>query len=250
MAHLELLFHYCTSTSYSLSGSDALKIMWQTTVVQIALRNDYLMQCLLSITSFHLAFLKPERQDYYVSQALELHHLALVKGVPALSSIQVENYEAVYLFSMLTFIFSFARPRGPDDALLGRGSGLGEWLVMFRGLRTVVESLDMSELSAGPLGPLILIGTRRHIFHGSVPSHIDHLWALQRFINDSICDKDDRHTYNETIDQLRVSYNVVYNKTSDQYSHELPEVSIFPAKMWTFRPIILVESQLYMSLTY
>ncbi|RDW60828.1 hypothetical protein BP6252_12211 [Coleophoma cylindrospora] len=234
MAHLELLFHFCTSTSYSLSSGEASKLLWQTTVVQIALKYDYLMQGLLSITSFHLAFLKPAQRDHYISQALDLHHSALAKGVPALSNITAENTEAVYMFSMLTFVFSFARPRGPDDALLGRGSNLGEWLVMFRGLRTVVESLDMSILTAGPIGPMLLIGSRRTAYHHSVSIQVDHLWTLQRFINESTCDTDERQTYSKTIDQLRVSYNVVYSPESAEcYSIGPPEAT--DSFVWLYR---------------
>ncbi|KAL3420669.1 hypothetical protein PVAG01_07114 [Phlyctema vagabunda] len=159
-----------------------------------------------------MAHLKPERQQYYLAQAMDLHHAALSKGSPALSDITSENCEALYLFSALTCFFALARPREPTDFLFEKNTPLSEWLLMFRGTRIVIESSNQPILHAGPLGPMFAIGGRRANMQVASLTQIDHLWMLQRFINGTSGNEEDLRTYNRAIDELRQAFNVVYNE--------------------------------------
>jgi hypothetical protein len=143
---------------------------------------------------------------------MALHQAALSKGTPALSNITFEGNEDLCLFAQLTCIFALGRPRAEGEFLFEGNSGLAEWLVMFRGARTVFESLDTVSLHAGPLGPMFAAGVRRAQLQSSAPTQIDHLWMLQRVINDTTCVREERIVYNVTLDQLREPFNLTYNQ--------------------------------------
>lgn len=228
MSHLELLYHFVTMTSFTLSSDDVVKVLWQTSVVKAGLQCEYVMHSILALSALHLARLKPEDDQSYLAQAVALHQAALSKGSPDLSDITPENGENLYLFAMLTCFFELGRPRVVDQFLLEGDTGLAEWLGMFRGTRTVVECLDQQALYAGPLGPIFAQGARRAIARSSAPTQIDHLWMLQHAINDSTANRDDRAVYNKEIEQLQQAFNHIQN----QSPHQVESSDVF---IWLYR---------------
>lgn len=186
------------------------------------------MLSILALSALHLAHLKPDHDPSYLDQAITLHNAALSKGSPALSNITTENGENLYLFATLTCFFALGRPRQAGEFLLEGDTGLAEWLVMFRGTRTVAESLDQTSLYTGPLGPIFAEGARRAFLQFSAPTQVDHLWMLQHVINDTTSNRDERTVYNLTIDGLRQAFNLVYN----QNTHPIESSDVF---VWLYR---------------
>jgi hypothetical protein len=228
ITHLELLYNFITMTSFTLSSNDVIKILWQTNAVKAGFTCDYVMLSILALSALHLTRLKPDQNQSFLAQAIALHQAALSKGSPALSNITTENGESLYLFAMLTCFFALGRPREADQFLLEGDTGLAEWLVMFRGTRTVVECVDKTALQAGPLGPIFAAGSRRAQLQLSVPTQIDHLWMLQHVINDTTANRDERTVYNSAIDQLQQAFNHVYN----QNTHQIESSDVFA---WLYR---------------
>ncbi|KAH9221946.1 hypothetical protein DL95DRAFT_381241 [Leptodontidium sp. 2 PMI_412] len=217
MSHLELLHHFCTSTYHTLSHNSILRIMYQTAVVKIGCTCDYVMYSILSISALHLSRLNAEQERHFLSQALDLHHLALTTGSLALQNITNENCSNLYIFSVLTFMFDSARRREFDTLVPEEDTSLTEWISVLRGTRAVIDSSSRALLQDGPLGPLFTIGARRAQAQALSSTHTDHLWELQRLVNEVATSSDEIHTYNLSIDTLRLAFNVVFNKQPDTY---------------------------------
>ena len=212
--HLELLYNFVTFTSSTFSNNETIKILWQTSVVTAGFSCHYVMLSILAFSALHLSRLKPDKHHFYLSQATSLHQAALSKGSPAIGNITAERAENLCLFAALTFYFALGRPRAPGDFLMEGESGLTEWLVMFRGMRSIVESTDTSALYTGPLGPMFAAGRQRAELQLSAPMQVDHLWTLQRLINDAMSSREEFHVYNLAIDQLREAFNLIYNQNT------------------------------------
>lgn len=228
MAHLELLYNYCMSTCHTLSWNPVLKTLYQTSVLKIGLECDYVMHSILSMSALHLARLKPDQERYYLTQALDLHRASLTGGSAAVSNVTPGNCVHLYVFSIFTFMFALARPRESNAFLLEGETGLGQWLFMFRGTRIVVESSDQSLLREGILGPMFKIGRQRVELQASSSSQVDHLWMLQRLVNETKCSNEELRTYNTAIDDLRRSFNVLYN----QNPHTCEAADVF---LWLYK---------------
>jgi hypothetical protein len=191
--------------------------MYQTNVVKLGFTCEYVMYSILSISALHLSRLTIEKEHHFLSQALNLHHLALITGAPSLVSITDENCSCIYIFTVLTFIFDLARAHACDTVLSGEKVDLVDWVFILRGTRTVFESSSEALLRDGPLGPLFTIGERRAQTQASSSAQTDHLWELQRLINDTTTNSDEINTYNLSIDNLRRTFNMVFNKDPDTY---------------------------------
>ncbi|KAH8588277.1 hypothetical protein B0O99DRAFT_677554 [Bisporella sp. PMI_857] len=217
LAHLELLHHFCTSTYYTLSHNSILRTMYQTTVVKIGCACDYVMYSILSISALHLSRLNADQERHLLSQALDLHHLAITTGLPALQNITAENCTCLYIFSVLTFIFESARRSKIHTLFSEEDTGLIGWVSVLRGSRAIIESSSRALLQDGPLGPLLAAGARRARIQASSSAHTDHLRELQSLVNEAPASSDEIQTYNLSIDSLRLTFNVVFKKPPDTY---------------------------------
>jgi hypothetical protein len=218
MVHLELLHNFCLSTSSTLTVNPALRTLWQTNVPQVGFTCDYVMHSILSLSALHLAHFKPEQRGFFLAQAMELHHLALAKGSVMLSHVTSDNHTELYLFSVLACFFALARPRDKDSFLLEPGTGLAEWLFMFRGTRIVIESSNPAKLHSGPLGPMFVMGARRAQSQTSSSEQLDHpLRDLQTLFAETTTDVDMLSTYNFCVEELLKSFNVIYDQDPKLY---------------------------------
>jgi len=113
MLDLELLHNYSTATSCSFSCDPVLQNVWRINVPRIGFSYEFVMNSMLAISALHLAYLNPEKRQFYISHAMLRHQTAIQTAVPLLEDVTDENCSALYIFSSLTCIFALASPRKP-----------------------------------------------------------------------------------------------------------------------------------------
>lgn len=119
------------------------------------------MRGVLAISALHLAHFKSDQSDYYVSQALHHQEIGLRAATAIMPHMTEENCSALYIFSVLTFYISLAKPHGEGDMFLVGEHGSADWLFLIKGTSYIMAS-SMASLYAGPFGPLFKAGHRRH----------------------------------------------------------------------------------------
>lgn len=210
---LELLHNFCTSTCYTLNSDPILKTLWRINVPQLGFEYDFVLRGILSLSALHLARFRPDRRDWYISQAMLQSHAGLARAAPMLSNITEENCSAMYLFSILTFILKLASPRKPGDLLVMGDSGLQEWMVFFHGMRVIVKS-SHDTLKKGVLSPMFAAGKRRSQLwekYGSErPAAMEHLEILRGLIRRHIREPDLLQVYMEAMSELQKPFALAY----------------------------------------
>ncbi|OBT47836.1 hypothetical protein VE00_01539 [Pseudogymnoascus sp. WSF 3629] len=111
---LELqLMHRWTASTYKCCctpGSDDDEV-WQSWVPQLAIKHDYLLYGLLSLTSFEIARLaQTSHRQKYIESATEYHGLALSSFRVQISSsiIDDDNIDAAVCMSLMLLVLAFA----------------------------------------------------------------------------------------------------------------------------------------------
>lgn len=118
------------------------------------------MRGVLAVSALHLAHFKHEKKDHYVSRALYHQEIGLRAATAIMPHITEKNCSAIYIFSMLTFYTSLAKPRMPGDFFIMADSGVADWLFLIKGTGYIMTS-SMPSLLAGPFGPIFEAGRRR-----------------------------------------------------------------------------------------
>lgn len=139
-----------------------------------------------------------------------------------LSNITSGNCSAVYIFSAILCIFTLASPRKEDDFLIfengkGGGGGIAEWLALFRGTKTIIET-SHEELRRGVLGAMFTSGIERFRLREELVKEpleeggrLDELKDLiSRSLSSGIEKSGEKEIYNAAVEELRKSYAVCY----------------------------------------
>lgn len=103
-----LFHHYITSTSLSISNNTITKQLWQTTVPHLAHHHPFLLHGLLALSALHLAHLTPSQSASQIIAASTHQSLAMPLFRSAITSVTLQNSEAVLVFSHLLVLYSFA----------------------------------------------------------------------------------------------------------------------------------------------
>jgi len=231
MLDLELLHNFCTSTCYTFHSDPALKTLWRINVPHLAFSCDFVMRAILALSALHLAYFKPEKRDFYLSQAMIQHRIGLRKATSVLPHVTDENCTALYLFTAATCIFTLASPRKPGDFLVIGDSGIAEWLILFRGTRSIIET-SYEALRTGIMGPMFIIGARRNqpqedLFHEH-SAEGEQLNELQQLIRGTAVNEQVLQIYSTAIEDLRKSLFLAYGNGPQAF--ESSDVFI-----WLFR---------------
>ena len=209
MAEMELLHNYSMSTCYTLSRHPVLQTVWRIQVPQLAFAFSFVMNALLAVSALHLAFSKPAMKEHYISLALCHHERGLPIATSLLMEMTEDNFAALYLFAALTCIISCAKPRSHEDFLLLGKDGISEWVMFFRGTRSIISTYN-DVLRSGTLSPFFLIGSRRaHLREIRSDKRQDFLEELTQLIEETVKDQRTLHIYKETIEEMNKSFAMV-----------------------------------------
>ncbi|KAI0106445.1 hypothetical protein GGR51DRAFT_517696 [Nemania sp. FL0031] len=160
---LELFHHFITSTSLTLACDSVARSFWRVNVPQLGFSHLYVLKGVFAVAALHLARLRPQQKDMFVEQAMMHHTAASSMALPLITGAKGENFPPIFHFSMLTTIITFARPRAPDNFLLVSDGVVPDWILMIRGVRTLLESEGNAVLSMSSLDALFYAGMKLSI---------------------------------------------------------------------------------------
>ncbi len=148
---IRLLHYYSTLTSGSLflinrRGADRIV---QFEIPRLAFEHDFMMHCLLGITSLHLHHLAPEVSEY---QSLAIaHRISALSGLRrAVSQFSKESYRAIIAGSLLLLILS----SDISAAETGGHLWIGHWLGLWAGMRELIRVVSWKFVEQSGLAPI------------------------------------------------------------------------------------------------
>lgn len=219
IADIELMYHWATSTTYSLSVQNSGAMHWRTDITELGLKNHHTLHLVFAITALHLAYCRPTRRDEYLRQADHHYSAALPDVTAELAHLNQDNCDAVLISVQIICFITWARGPQPGEYLAFGENGRSEWLVMFRGIRTTIESLGYESfvkshapsirakakpLPPNPAAPAYkepLADLRDYIQYGSSPS----LLETNRYAFDKLLE-----CYNNRYGGVDGEYHVVF----------------------------------------
>ena len=226
VADLELLHNYDTSTSYTMATIPALQTFLRLNVPRIAFSHPFLLHAILGISALHLAHFKKDFRAHYLSQAQYHYQIALRNATPLLSAISEDTCSALYLFSTMCPLFTMGMGPRPGDFLFFGEHGLPEGLLLFRGMRTLIEShpeiLEKSDLS-----PMLSVSIRQVL---QSPAENQHLQALRQLIVEAASSQFNVQIHLEALEMLARSFPST--STSGSRSSQTSPQTVF---VWLYR---------------
>ena len=176
---MELLHRFTTKTAVSLSNSDSIQTFFSTDFVQLALGNEYLLHCVLSLSAFHVVNEQGKNQqdscknagkptEKYLLAAYGHYDSALKEFRRSLSNLNSDTCHAIFGCAFLLFITALSRPpeifsksdrsTSETDADVWLDLQLSEWIILTKGLPSIVQQSELLQtLRQGPLAPLMTI---------------------------------------------------------------------------------------------
>ncbi|KAG8625869.1 hypothetical protein KVT40_006270 [Elsinoe batatas] len=117
---LELMRQWCTKTHLSAVRVETDIPVWLGSATDIAFNHNFVMDMILALSSLQLGAEHEDRKisSHYVKRALQYQDAAMSAARTAASNASTENYDALYLFSVLNMAFSMVSPQlssAPND---------------------------------------------------------------------------------------------------------------------------------------
>ncbi|KAB8206677.1 hypothetical protein BDV34DRAFT_80820 [Aspergillus parasiticus] len=200
---LELLHHYTTSTAYTFSLHPLLQAFWRVEVPRIGFTAPYTLRATLAVSALHLAFLRPEKMQLYITQANTHHEAALKLATPEMAKISPDNSAPLFLLSALSSFISCAKPLKLGNFFLLENNNIADWLLLIRGTGTILDFADES-LKSGPLASMFSVRAQHRNFRTSRRHHA--LEELHQLILTQVQDQHMLHMYIGTLDEMNRSF--------------------------------------------
>jgi hypothetical protein len=210
MVDMELLHHFTTSTSLTISSEPLVRNFMRVSVPPIGFSHPYVLYSALALAALHLARFRPEQREYYIAQAEIRHAIAASMARPLLSNLTTTNRTPILLFSALTSYIAFASPKESGHFVFSEHDAMPSWLSLFRGVRTVIELNDVgSDFSS--ISCLFMAGYEVNKIWISRDVEHDALNELESYIKTSTS-RDDQSIMllMEAIDHLKRAYHVFF----------------------------------------
>ncbi|KAF2245534.1 hypothetical protein BU26DRAFT_70686 [Trematosphaeria pertusa] len=106
---VELLRHYATQSSLTLSPRDTLSL-FQVNVPGEAKTHLFLMHSVLAFSALHLSCVNKGKRDQYIQAASRQHQQALTSFRESVSEVNIDNCGAITAFSFLTVVYTLGLP--------------------------------------------------------------------------------------------------------------------------------------------
>ncbi|KUJ10546.1 C6 zinc finger protein [Mollisia scopiformis] len=200
---LELLHNYNTSTAYTLSNIAALQSFFRVNIPKFAFAHPFVLHAILAMSALHLSrFKRGESQLRYQREAEHHYEIALRTATSLLPNINEDTTPALYLFGTFCSLITLASGPKPGDFLLFGDQGIAEWLIIFRGMKSILES-NFDLLRHGELAPMFHISIHQIFLQ---PVNDEHLQSLRELITSTATDDPDLPLYLRTVDDLGRSF--------------------------------------------
>jgi hypothetical protein len=241
---MELMHHYSTSTSLTLSLLEHMDIqqIWQQQIPHEAQAHAFLLHGILGFTALHLSHLHgPNDRDYHMIACH--HHIRASKTFQvAVANVNVENCTAVFTFSLIMAMFQFdlsftpglLQPGEHFESLIGALSALrGSWCLTMH-YRPLIEQGSLGVLLTRPRN--LVIGT----LDPETADVLDNLEAINQSTTDT---KEAKATYSEVIRKLHHWYSLV-SPAPSTWAHIVQWPATLSPEYFTFlqqkRPMALI----------
>ena len=202
---LELLHHFTTTVSFSISNEPPKQRIWQEVVPREALRYDFLMHAILAIAAVSLICRHIDHSHVYQSAARTHQQLALTSSLPCFRNITPMNCHALFALSNIIALLAFVFPHAPTA---GRPANMlddiSNFFTLIRGVDTTLKSA-FEWIAQGPLAELF----RRdwHAPKASLPHDVATALECLSAKNAEIFeDTEHQHFYASAIQELRVAF--------------------------------------------
>ncbi|GME27561.1 putative rta1 domain protein [Neofusicoccum parvum] len=166
----------------------------------------------MALSARHLAHFRENRRASYIAKADSHWEVALRTASALLPTVNNENGPALYMFAVISCFYTLGKGPRERDFLIFSDHGLAEWLVLFRGVRAIMET-SRDAIRDGALSPLFTIATARlqrfHNYDIEADEH-PHIQELRQLALELMADNPNLPTYIAAIDDISRSYAAVF----------------------------------------
>ncbi|KAH6972886.1 C6 zinc finger domain-containing protein [Ilyonectria sp. MPI-CAGE-AT-0026] len=147
---LELMHHWSTHTHSTLPRAKDANNVWQFEVPKIAIKHQFLMNQLLALSAFHLAYLNPGQRHVYALRASQHQDHAVRLMRTALAEITAENCDALFAASLLCSFGGFSGVTNQTNGLEPSVDDILDIFLLTRGIDSVLKT-EEDNISKGAL---------------------------------------------------------------------------------------------------
>lgn len=116
-------------------------------MVDIGFAHHHVLHLMFALTALHLGSCRPSHREDYNARADHHYEHALASVTHDLANINSSNCDGVLVSVQLICFVHWARGPQPGEYLAFGENGQSEWLLMFRGVRTTIESLGKDQFT-------------------------------------------------------------------------------------------------------
>ena len=148
---MELFHHYLTDPVLQ-QGDDAS--LWRDRVPRLGFRYGCVLHMLLAVSALHLARTDPVHHSPQLRRVAEKHAGTGIRETMALlPELNRHNCGALYISTILIFVFSLAKGPSPTDMFLVADGAEVPWWEPLKGVRLVLETMGPAAIFSGILEP-------------------------------------------------------------------------------------------------
>ncbi|EPE27129.1 Zn2/Cys6 DNA-binding protein [Glarea lozoyensis ATCC 20868] len=198
-ADLRMMHHWSTSTWSSIAIGPESSSVLLLRVPQLAFENDYLLNCILGISSLHIEHLNPQK-IYNQKQTSKYRSKALLGFRQAIASAEKQpiNWEAGLIMSILLLALC-----SKDNIDGTNGFTIVNWVVLYRGLAAIIMMKSYDAIQTTGVKPIFRRELRELRFAPVVPRN---LVKLLEGISPSDSDFEYLEPYCNVLDALGILY--------------------------------------------
>lgn len=151
---LELMHHYCVSTSDSLAFREDLRYVWRVVFPQEGYRHPFVTHGLLSLAALHKAYLFPSRRQEYLGLGASHHALGLERFSSLLSDIDDSNWKAMLCYASIVIVHVCSlAARSENGCITEPVRSTWEFFTVIQGIKTTLNEFTarMAQTNLAPL---------------------------------------------------------------------------------------------------
>jgi hypothetical protein len=155
VADIELLHQYLTATYTGLAGRNPpIETFWRINALHVGFAHHFVLHFPLALSALHLAYLRPDRREHYVTQAEHHFSIGLREVTKLLPRLDADNCQALYISAVLVCYYTWAKGPSPGDFLVFSDQGPAVWMPLLRGVRSIIQTAGPEFLFSGLLAPM------------------------------------------------------------------------------------------------
>ncbi|PKX97261.1 Zn(II)2Cys6 transcription factor [Aspergillus novofumigatus IBT 16806] len=208
---LHLFHHFVTSAASTATEGHDPKHLWDIHVPQWGFAFPSILHLILAFSALHLAHQHPALRAQYLSQA-DAHFTFGVRSVTTvLASLNEDNCQYIYISAVLICLVYFGHGPRTGEFLVFSETGQAEWLVLMRGVKSILES-RRAEIFSGVLEPEALEGEAQvsEELAEELERHKGRIRDVQALIRAETDDPAFKEMYDSALDSLQGVFDEVY----------------------------------------